>query len=135
MLFNGEQNSNVPWGGDTLYIYTLKGLSVFDTIRVHGLTVDVENTPNVPSNFSLSQNYPNPFNPSTRISYSIAGLSKVSLKVYDILGREIITLVNEEKPAGKYEVNLNASSLASGVYFYQLKAGDFVQSKKMILVK
>ncbi len=135
VLFNGEQNSNVPWGGDTLYIYTLKGLSVFDTIRVHGLTVDVENTPNVPSNFSLSQNYPNPFNPSTKISYSIAGLSKVSLKVYDILGREVVTLVNEEKPAGKYEVNFNASHLASGVYFYQLKAGDFVQSKKMILVK
>jgi len=87
------------------------------------------------NNFSLSQNYPNPFNPSTKISYSVAGLSKVILKVYDIIGREIITLVNEEKPAGKYEVNFNASSLASGVYFYQIKAGDFVQTKKLILLK
>ena len=87
------------------------------------------------NDFSLSQNYPNPFNPSTKITYSVASLSNVSLKVYDILGREIITLVNEEKPIGKYEVNFNANNLASGVYFYQIKAGEFVQSKKMILIK
>lgn len=135
VTFNGDNSSNIPNAGDTLYIYTLKGLSIFDTIRVHGLTVGVENTPNIPLNFSLFQNYPNPFNPSTKINYSLAGLSKVSLKVYDILGREVVTLVSEEKSAGRYEVNFNASSLASGVYFYQLKAGDFVQSKKMILVK
>jgi hypothetical protein len=85
--------------------------------------------------YSLSQNYPNPFNPNTKINFSVANLSRVSLKVYDILGREIITLVNEEKPAGNYEVNLNSSNLASGVYFYQIKAGEFVESKKMILIK
>lgn len=85
--------------------------------------------------FSLSQNYPNPFKPNTKINFSVANLSRVSLKVYDILGREIITLVNEVKPAGQYEVNLNANDLASGVYFYQIKAGDFIQSKKMILIK
>ena len=133
--FLGDESTNIPGAGDTLYLFTSKGLSVFDTIRVHGLTVDVENTPNIPYNFSLSQNYPNPFNPNTKIRYSIADLSKVSLKIYDILGREIITLVNEEKPVGQYEVNFNASNLASGVYFYQLKAGDFIQSKKMILLK
>ena len=89
----------------------------------------------LPDNISLSQNYPNPFNPNTKISYSVANLSKVILKVYDILGREVVTLVNEEKPAGRYEVNFNASNLASGVYFYQIKAGEFIMSKKMILLK
>ncbi len=135
MVFNGEQNSNIPSGGDTLYIYTKKGLSVYDTIRVHGLTVDVSETPYTPVSYSLSQNYPNPFNPSTKITYSIATAGMVSLKIYDILGREITTLVNEEKPVGKFEVNFNANHLASGVYFYQIKAGSFIQSKKMILLK
>ena len=88
-----------------------------------------------PDNFYLSQNYPNPFNPSTKITYSVASLSNVILKVYDILGREVLTLVNEEKPAGRYEVSFNASSLASGVYFYQIKAGSFVQTKKLMLLK
>ena len=135
VVFNGEQNSNIPWGGDTLYIYTKKGLSVYDTIRVHGLTVDVSEKPYTPVSYSLSQNYPNPFNPSTKITYSIATAGMVSLKIYDILGREITTLVNEEKPVGKFEVNFNANHLASGVYFYQIKAGSFIQSKKMILLK
>jgi len=87
------------------------------------------------SEYYLSQNYPNPFNPSTKITYSVANAGIVTLKIYDILGREVSTLVNEEKPAGKYEVNFNASSLASGVYFYQIKAGDFTASKKLILLK
>ena len=130
-----DSTSNVPAGGDTLYLYMEKGLSIYDTIRVHGLTVDIDETPYAPTSYSLSQNYPNPFNPSTKISYNIAMVGIVSLKIYDILGREVSTLVNEEKPAGKYEVNFNASNLASGVYFYQIKAGDFVQSKKMILLK
>ncbi|MBK7631711.1 MAG: T9SS type A sorting domain-containing protein [Ignavibacteriales bacterium] len=86
-------------------------------------------------NYSLSQNYPNPFNPTTKISYSIATAGIVSLKIYDILGREVSTLVNEEKSAGRYEVNFNASQLASGVYFYQIKAGSFTQTKKLMLLK
>lgn len=103
------------------------------------LLSSVNETENI-KNFSLSQNYPNPFNPTTKIIYTIPAVGtklalSVQLKVYDILGREIVTLVNEEKPAGKYEVILNASNLASGVYFYQLKVGDFIQSKKMILIK
>ena len=88
-----------------------------------------------PYNFYLFQNYPNPFNPSTKISYSVASLSRVILKVYDILGREVVVLVNEEKPTGRHEVNFNASSLASGVYFYQIKAGSFIQTKKLMLLK
>jgi len=85
--------------------------------------------------FNLEQNYPNPFNPSTTINYQIPTLSIVSLKVYDVLGNEIVTLVNEEKPAGSYEVEFDAISLPSGVYFYRLQAGSFVETKKMVLMK
>jgi hypothetical protein len=89
--------------------------------------------------YNLEQNYPNPFNPSTTIKYSIPKLSHVSLKIYDILGREVATLVNEEKPAGNYEVEFSTlagiRNLASGIFFYQIKAGDYVSTKKMILLK
>ena len=88
-----------------------------------------------PSSFSLSQNYPNPFNPSTMISYSIPRNSFVHLKVFDILGNEVAELVKEQKPAGSYEVKFDAALLPSGVYFYQLTAGEFIQTKKMILLK
>ena len=89
----------------------------------------------VPSNFTLYQNYPNPFNPATTISYSIPTEGKVIIKVFNLLGREVAELVNEEKGAGSYQVSFNASSLSSGVYFYRIRAGDFVQTKKMILLK
>ncbi len=85
--------------------------------------------------FSLSQNYPNPFNPNTIIEYQVSSSKKVSLKVYDILGREISTLVNEVKAPGTYEVQFDASYLASGVYFYRLTAGEFVQTRKMMVIK
>jgi photosystem II stability/assembly factor-like uncharacterized protein len=85
--------------------------------------------------FSLSQNYPNPFNPSTTLQYAIGSRQFVTLKVYDLLGREVATLVNEEKPDGEYEVEFNAANLPSGIYFYQLKAGSFVEVRKMILLK
>ncbi|WP_304132318.1 T9SS type A sorting domain-containing protein [Ignavibacterium album] len=89
-------------------------------------------------NLKLEQNYPNPFNPSTNIQYAIGPAVAeqfVTLKVYDVLGNEIATLVNREKPAGSYKVTFNASDFPSGIYFYQLTAGSFVQSKKMLLVK
>ena len=89
----------------------------------------------IPTVYALEQNYPNPFNPATTIKYSIAKQSNVTLKVYDMLGSEIATLVNEEKPAGVYEINFNASNLASGIYFYKIQAGSFVETKKMILLK
>ena len=85
--------------------------------------------------FALKQNYPNPFNPSTIFKYSIPTQSKVIIKVFDILGNEIETLVNEEKPVGEYESTWNAANLPSGVYFYQLKSGKFIQTKKMILLR
>ncbi|MDP2366530.1 MAG: T9SS type A sorting domain-containing protein [Ignavibacteria bacterium] len=86
-------------------------------------------------NFSLSQNYPNPFNPSTKISWQSPVSGWQTLKVYDVLGREVVTLVNEEKPAGSYEVQFNASQLSSGIYYYQLKVEDYIQTNKMIYLK
>jgi hypothetical protein len=103
-------------------------------ISTFGIT-DVEDYAQLPTEFSLSQNYPNPFNPSTKIKYSIPTQSKVVIKVHDILGNEVATLMDEEKSVGTYELTWNASNLSSGIYFYQLRAGDFIQMKKMILLK
>lgn len=95
----------------------------------------VRQNQNLEIEYSLRQNYPNPFNPITKINYSIKNAGLVQIKIYDILGSEVATLVNEEKVAGKYEVNFNASSLASGVYIYKIQAGSFINSKKMLLLK
>jgi hypothetical protein len=89
----------------------------------------------VPTGFMLSQNYPNPFNPSTNFEFRVSDLGFVSLKVFDILGREVATLVNEVRPAGVYKVRWDASSLPSGVYVFRLRAGNLVSAKKMILMK
>jgi len=111
---------------------------------------NIEDGENIPTKFSLSQYFPNPFNPVTTIKYTIPNVtlsgvegSRVTLKVYDILGSEVATLVNEEQGAGNYKVEFNAAqsaaadhpAMASGIYFYRLQAGDFVQTKKMILIK
>jgi len=85
--------------------------------------------------YDLMQNYPNPFNPATIIKYSIAEKAFVELDVYDILGKRVMSLVNEEKPAGEYQVNFEARSLASGVYYYRMKAGEYVSARKMLLIK
>jgi hypothetical protein len=125
--------------GDTWTV--LKGCIINGTVYGDTTLVSVEDKePNLPAEFSLSQNYPNPFNPSTKIKYSIPsnvkrGTSKVTLKIYDVLGNEIATLVNEEKPAGSYEAKFDASTLPSGIYFYRLQAGSFVETKKMVLMK
>jgi len=110
-----------------------------------GVNENVQLSSEVQSDFKLYQNYPNPFNPTTTIQYLIPSARSpllggargglVTLKVYDVLGREVTTLVNETKQPGKYEVEFNANNLPSGVYFYQLKAGEFIQTKKMILLK
>ena len=89
----------------------------------------------IPNKLVLNQNYPDPFNPSTTISYSIPKQSQVTLMVYDILGNEIKTLINEEKTAGTYKINLNASNLSSGIYFYKFETDNYVKCKKMILLK
>lgn len=89
----------------------------------------------IPTTYALDQNYPNPFNPATKIKYSIPQQSFVSIKVYDILGNQISTLVNENKSPGFYEADWNAESISSGIYFYTIKAGSFVETKKMMLIK
>jgi len=89
----------------------------------------------LPERFSISQNYPNPFNPGTKIRYSVPQSSHVIIKVFDVLGNEIETLVNEEKSVGTYELTWDAANLPSGVYFYQLKAGDYISTKKMVLLQ
>jgi hypothetical protein len=107
------------------------------------IVVSVTNEETTPKSFSLEQNYPNPFNPTTKIRYTIPNViasgamqSKiVTLKVYDVLGNEVVTLVNEEKPAGSYEVEFDASGLSSGIYFYQVKTGSFIETKRMVLLK
>jgi len=90
---------------------------------------------NVPKQFSLGQNYPNPFNPTTKISFSLPEASNVVLKIFDVLGSEVATLFEGEKPAGNYEVNFDASKLASGMYVYTINAGNFTSTKKMMLMK
>lgn len=100
-----------------------------------GAVTSVNNETGIPSQYSLSQNYPNPFNPTTKIDFSIPKNSLVTLKVYDILGKQVGVLVNKEFTAGSYTVDFNASSLAAGVYFYTINAGDFTETKKLVLVK
>ncbi len=97
--------------------------------------VGVDEQPEIVSDFKLYQNYPNPFNPSTVISYQLPEAVRVSLKIYDLLGREIASLVNEEKQAGNYEVTFDASRFSSGLYFYRLKTEKFVETKKMMVIK
>jgi len=89
----------------------------------------------MPSAFGLSQNYPNPFNPTTTIRYDVPKESHVAIKVYNILGQEVMTLVDDNKRPGRYAVMLDGARLASGIYIYRVKAGDFVESKKLVVIK
>ena len=129
--------------------YRLTCIIYTQWINAGGTTFLSDQEDNLPSGFELSQNYPNPFNPRTNIGFRIADRGFVTLKVYDILGNVIATLVNEEKQPGVYEVEFNSSSFknlpSSGTYFYQLnvldiqskdgKSGNFVETRKMILLK
>jgi hypothetical protein len=119
-------NTVNPTGGTTEIVLTGADLGQ--------LITDVIVHEEIPERFELMQNYPNPFNPATRIPYSVRSLGFVSLKVYDVLGREVATLVNEAKSPGSYEVTWDASNVASGVYLYQLKVGGFVATKKFVLL-
>jgi photosystem II stability/assembly factor-like uncharacterized protein len=119
---------------DTVH-YKIKQISTDSLISFsHSITLIIS-TKTLILNYFLSQNYPNPFNPRTLISYQLPVSGIVTLKVYDILGNEITTLVNEEKPAGNYEVEFDGTGFSSGVYFYKLSAGSFVETKKMVLLK
>ncbi len=129
-------DGNTGWAvgeGNTILKTTDGGINWFQ--QSIGTTNTEEEKNNMPAQFVLEQNYPNPFNPTTSIRYQVSGSSNVSLEVYDVLGKEVTTLVNEEKPTGTYKVSFNASELSSGIYFYKLQAGSLVETKKMILMK
>ena len=115
---------------DTLGISIIDGFGDSTTVGISD-----SGTKSIPTSFVLDQNYPNPFNPSTKIKFTVPTIEHVSLVVYNSLGQEVKTLVSEEKDIGNYEVSFNASNLPSGIYFYKLQAGGFVESKKMILMK
>jgi hypothetical protein len=104
---------------------------------INGITtwIDQFSGKNIPGEIRLFQNYPNPYNPTTKIRYQIPTTGLVSLRVYNLLGEVVATLVNVEKSAGNYYVEFIASGLPSGIYFYRLQAGNFVETRKMILLK
>ncbi|HQY53438.1 MAG TPA: T9SS type A sorting domain-containing protein [Ignavibacteria bacterium] len=137
----GNGNSNVPkeysFTDKNLapgkYKYRLKQIDFNGSFEYYSLAGEV--SIGIPDKYELSQNYPNPFNPSTVIRYSLTENSFTTLKIYDITGREMTRLVNEKQEAGRYEVIFNGSNLASGVYFYELRSGDFVAQKKMVILK
>jgi|WetSurMetagenome_2_1015567.scaffolds.fasta_scaffold192368_2 hypothetical protein len=112
--------------GNNLYI---------DSICVKHMIWGISNNVGIAKDFSLSQNYPNPFNPTTRIDFNLPKAEVVKLVVFDILGREIVTLINEAIKAGSYSVDFNGSALSGGMYFYRITAGEFTATKKMLLVK
>ena len=126
-------------------VYTVKDFSInsnygylYGDVHLSAIPTDVKTEKQfsqLPNQYSLEQNYPNPFNPTTTIEFKLPETSHVTLKVYDILGREVASLVNEVKTSGNYKVYFNASNLASGVYFYRIEAGKFIATKKLLLLK
>ncbi|MDR3625306.1 MAG: T9SS type A sorting domain-containing protein [Ignavibacteriaceae bacterium] len=123
-------------GGTTSSDYYTNFNPVDSTIIITGSVTGVnDKQANLPSQFSLSQNYPNPFNPVTIINYSVPKSGIVTISIYDILGREVKALVNEEKTPGNYSVQFNGSNLSSGIYFYHMQSGNFTQTKKLVLMK
>ena len=136
----GYGNSNSPKSysftdkkplGGSKFQYRLKQIDTDGTFEYSDV-IEIDLTPD---RFTLFQNYPNPFNPRTSIRYQLPAASKVTIKIYDILGTEVATLLNENNEPGTYEINLNGIALASGTYIYRMIAGDFIETKKMVLMK
>ena len=142
--------NNVVWNEkDTIWVRIRSSdYLISDIIGSNQIITNIEQSDGqsndvIPKIYALSQNYPNPFNPTTTIKYSIAppnlpkgeALQHISLNVYDMLGREIATLVSEEKQPGNYEVKFDGSNFSSGIYFYRIQVGSFKQTKKLILLK
>jgi len=126
-LYSDGNTTATGWYVDDIKITTYNG----------GISGVEENNGNglIPMKYSLEQNFPNPFNPETQINYSVAKNGFVKISVFDLLGREISVLVNEVKNAGYYSVNLNASNLSSGVYFYRMSCNGFVDTRKLTFIK
>jgi len=143
----GNQNVNIDFNSSTLSQGIYNGFLQIESndpatpvknvkLKFNVGTVGIQNVQTgIPSQYLLAQNYPNPFNPVTNINFSLPKDGLVTLKVYDILGKEVITLVNENKQAGNYRVDFNGSNFASGMYFYKIESGSFVQTRRMILLK
>ncbi|MDD5361726.1 MAG: T9SS type A sorting domain-containing protein [Ignavibacteria bacterium] len=127
-ILSGVYPDNTLTGGDAPKSYRTK-------VHFGGISNSMHSVIQLPKNYELSQNYPNPFNPSTTIKYALPKDGLVTIKVYDLTGREITRLVNEVKQAGYHSVLFNASNLSSGIYFYRIIAGDFIQTKKMLMIK
>jgi hypothetical protein len=139
-FIEGHGNSNSPKQysftdknliGESRFSYRLKQIDNDGTFEYS----DEVEIMLIPTIFELVQNYPNPFNPTTKIKYRLPASSEVTLKIYNVLGNEVITLLNDEKEAGTYEFIFNAGDYSSGVYIYSLQAGSFVETKKMVLMK
>ena len=140
VAFNNGTSSNpftltAPGPGNYVINAGHKSPLRWDSASVSISVTNVRENSSNPTNFKLYDNYPNPFNPSTSIRYSIPEGSFTSIKIYNSLGSEVATLVNETKSAGTYEVEFNASNLSSGIYYYTLQVGSFSETKKMILMK
>jgi len=143
--FAGNQNLNLTWKNSNLpapfskvFAYigsTSTEITTPETHFIEDLVSINPQTSEIPDKFSLNQNYPNPFNPSTKISFDLPKSEFVSLKIFDVSGKEVADLVNEKLSAGKYEFQFNAVSLASGVYFYKLNSVSFTSTMKMVLLK
>lgn len=141
-ILGGESMIQQPAGTRTIYFAIAAGTdgndliaNMNDAVTKYNTITSVESDNSLPSSYSLAQNYPNPFNPSTKIDYQIPESGFVAVKVYNLLGKEVTSLVNEEQSAGKYTLNFNGDGLSSGVYFYKIQSGSFNETKKMILIK
>jgi len=141
----GEHRDHFTWNlvwwesnfeqGDIIEVQYIGAITLDDYFLFTAEPSAIVKNDRVVKDFRLAQNYPNPFNPMTTIEYQIPVLSKVELTIYNILGQKVRTLVNKKQPAGSYRLQFNASNLASGVYVYRLKAGSYVSSKKMLVIK
>ena len=117
---------------NNIWITTHGGLVVYSPNTIIGINIEYSE---IPKHFELFQNFPNPFNPTTNIKYQITKSEFVKLTIFDITGKEISKLVNENQNVGDYKVNFDADNLPSGIYFYQLKTESFIETKKMVLLK
>lgn len=140
LIFSLDYGAIITWEDNRGGEYDIYASKVDSSGNLAGNFVYVNEENQQPNSFELYQNYPNPFNPSTNIEFQIAEFGLVTLKVYDILGNEVATLVDEEKPEGKFEVEFNSHSgksrnITSGIYFYQLEAGNYIETRKMVLLK
>ncbi|MEK7069352.1 MAG: T9SS type A sorting domain-containing protein [Patescibacteria group bacterium] len=137
LQFSFQNRSRAPYVKSVICVRNIKKINIDNSFSIIdlGVITDVPHGNLIPTEFKLEQNYPNPFNPTTTIKFSIPESGNYTLRVYNTLGQEVATLVNEYKIVGNYEINFNAGDLPSGVYMYKLQAGSFVQTKKMILIK